>query len=159
MASQYLTLDEFKERTLLPDVYVDQVESVASGWTMKQVAQVSTLDIDGRLRKRYACPFQAPVPEAIKSWVTRIVSYRLMLRRGFDPADPQAEVIKQDADDALAQIKEAADGEVRLFDLPVTDTNGATGIVKGGPLAITINSPYEAVYRRERRAREQDGGW
>lgn len=156
MASSYLTLDQFKARTVLPDSYVDSVETRASGFTLAQIAQVSSLDLDGRLRKRYAAPFQAPVPEAILVWVTRIVSFRVLTRYGWDPQDPTCSLVQQDLNDALAQIKEAADAVDGLWDLPLRDDTTASGIVAPATRAYSEQGPYVGLSKQAALGREED---
>lgn len=138
----YNTLAEFKTRSLLPPDYVDAVEAVQPGFTAAQLESCARLDIDARLAKRYAVPFAAPVPEAVKSWETRIVTHRVCLRRGVDPSDLQQADIRDDAAAAKREIEEAANSETGLFDLPLRADTTASGISKGGPRGYSEQSPY-----------------
>ncbi len=151
----YLDLDAFRARTLAPAVYVDDVEAAHAGWLDGQLAAWSR-KIDSRLRKRYAVPFAEP-NETVKEWLTQIVTLRLFLKRGVDANDEQFETIRQDAQDALAEIKEAADSEEGLFDLPLLDAADGSAISKGGPLGYGEASPYVWTDRQVATARDEDG--
>lgn len=140
--SQYLTLAEFRAITTMPWGDVDDLEVAAPGWIVNQVIVASGL-IDGRLRKRYAAPFVAPVPDIVRSWTARIVTLRAYLRRGVDARDAQFQVILDDATRAEAEIKEAADSKDGLFELPIRQDLPTTGgIARGGPLGYSEASPY-----------------
>jgi hypothetical protein len=152
----YLTLAEYKLLSLLPAEFVDGVEDVEPGWVLAQLTQVSRLEIDGRLRKRYAVPFEAPVPEAVKAWVARIVDVRLMVRRGVDPQDVQFDLVREDATNAKAELKEAANGQDGLYELPLRADTADSGIVKGAPRSYSEASPYVWTSRQARRGRGED---
>lgn len=137
----YLDLPTFKTLTLMPASDVDALESLASGWIGTQLEYYSRW-IDSRLRKRYAVPFPDPAPEAVREWLNRIVTMRAFLRRGVDPNDAQFAAIVADRDAALADIKEAADSETGLFELPLLDASDASDVSKGGPYAYSEQSPY-----------------
>lgn len=140
--SQYLTLTEFRAITTMPWGDVDDLEIAAPGWIVNQVIVVSGL-IDGRLRKRYAAPFEVPIPDIVRSWAARIVTLRAYLRRGVDARDAQFQVILDDATRAEAEIKEAADSKDGLFELPIRqDLPTSGGIARGGPLGYSEASPY-----------------
>lgn len=141
MAS-YLTLLEFEDRTVLPVEYVAAIEASRPGWTLVQL-EMSSRWVDARLRKRYAVPFQTPTPEIVLQWVTRLVTFECWQRRGYDPADPSMERAEKDADTARAEVLEAANGEVGLFDLPARqDLPSASGVVRSGPRVYSEASPY-----------------
>jgi Protein of unknown function (DUF1320) len=140
----YLTVAEFKDRTVAPQEYVDEVETRQAGWTLKQLELWSKW-IDARLAKRYAVPFVAPLPECVLNWLTRIVTWELYLKRGIDPTDAQNEQIKERADGALDEVKEAADNDKGLFELPIRVMSGKDdeGVTRGSPLAHTEAGPYK----------------
>lgn len=137
----YLTLEQFTGRSLMPDVDIDALEAVAPGWIEGQLEYYSRW-LDARLRKRYAVPFAAPAPEAVREWLARIVTVRCYMRRGVDPNDEQFTAIKADRDEAVAEVREAADSESGLFDLPFVDASDASGVSKGGPYSYSEASPY-----------------
>jgi hypothetical protein len=141
MSSAYLTTAEFKTYTVMPAVDVDALEAAAPNWLANQLLSAS-VHLDARLRKRYAVPFAAPVPEIVKMWVTRVVTLRAYLRRGVDASDLQFAEIKADADTAVAEVKEAADAAAGLFDLPLRADSTASAITAPSPLAYSESSPY-----------------
>lgn len=152
----YLTTSEFKTRSLIPSGYVDDIEAVDDGWTLIQLEEASAW-IDSRLRKRYAAPFTSPYPVAVLSWLTKLVTVRCYLKRGVEATDEQFVSIQQDAMDAKAEIKEAADSNVGLFDLPLRSDTTATGIDRSGPWSYSEQSPYVGFSRQARTGRTEDG--
>jgi hypothetical protein len=154
MAS-YLTLAAFRLRTLMPQVDINVIEGETSGFTDARLATHSA-KIDTRLRKRYAVPFAAPIPEAVLEWLTKIVTFELYLKRGVDPADQSIALIRADKEQAEAELKEAADAVDGLFDLPLNDTKDGTAITKGAPLAYVETSPYVAFDLQRTNGRGDD---
>lgn len=154
MAS-YLTLAEFKARTLMPASSVDAIELVSAGWLLIQLDEASAW-IDSRLRKRYAAPFESPYPIAVLSWVARLVTVRAFLKAGVPPTDEQFQAIQKDADDARAEVLEAATSDVGLFDLPLRSDTTATGISKSGPMSYSEQSPYAWARDQRRIGRNED---
>jgi hypothetical protein len=137
----YLTVAEFRELTVLPGEFVDEIESDQIGWLDAQLKRWSAW-IDSRLAKRYDAPFSSPYPDAVTGWLTSLVSKRLLLRRGIDATDAQFIVIDEDEQEARDEIKEAADSDTGLFDLPLRGDTDATGVSRGGPFAYSEQSPY-----------------
>lgn len=138
----YLNLNDFKARTIMPATDVDDLETIAAGWVDLQLEQCSRW-IDSRLRKRYAAPFDVGTcPEIVKSWLTRLVTLRAYLRRGVDATDGQLDLIREDAAAALEEIKEAANAVDGLFDLPLKDSDPATGVTLGAPFGYSEPDPY-----------------
>ena len=151
----YLDLDEYKEYTVLPAVDIDDVETIQAGWIDRKLRAVSYA-VDARLRKRYAVPFSAPYPDAVCDWVARIMDPLLLKKRGVDATDEQFVSIAEDATAAREEIKEAADAEEGLFDLPTLDTADASAISKGAPLGYSEASPYVGMDVQEELGREED---
>lgn len=139
--SAYLTLSEFKSRTVMPGEYVTAIERQDSGWTATRL-EVNSAEIDARLSKRYAVPFGSPPPIAIQRWLTAITTLECYLKRGFDPTDKQGALYVQHRDEALAEVKEAANAVDGLFELPLRADTSASGISKGFPKAYSEQSPY-----------------
>lgn len=137
----YLVLTDFRDLTIMPTASVDGIETDTPGWIDKQLAKWSRW-IDSRLIKRYAVPFEAPYPEVVTEWLTRIVTVRCFLKRGIDPNDDQWTLVKQDCDTALAEIAEAADSDTGKFELPMRADLTQDGITKGGPFGYSETSPY-----------------
>lgn len=137
----YLTLVEFVVRTVMPSEDVYELETRAPGFILARLT-VWTSKINARLRKRYAVPFDAPVNEIVLGWLAAIVTVEAYQKRGWNAADEQAAQIKADRDEAIAELKEAADSQAGLFDLPLRQNTTADGISRGGPLASSDASPY-----------------
>lgn len=150
----YLTLAAFKVRSLMPQTDVEALEALAPGFVDGQLEYYSRW-IDARLRKRYAAPFETP-NETVKEWLSRLVTVRCYLRRGVDPTDEQFVSIKEDRDEARDEIKEAADSETGLFDLPLLDAADGTAVSKGGPYGYSEQSPYVAFDRQAETGRTED---
>ena len=154
--SQYLTLTEFRSRSLMPSSDIDRLEDQEPGWIDQLLADWSDW-IDARLRKRYAAPFDPEVPVAVRRWLARLCTPRCYLKLGINPLDQQSETIQEDYNDARAEIKEAADSEEGLFDLPLKEeADAASGIVKGGPYAYSEQSPYVWADRQVQTGRSED---
>lgn len=156
MATPYLTFDEFKSLSVMPGEDLDALEQVSPGWIDTQLEYWSA-QIDSRLRKRYAAPFSSPYPIAVKGWLSRLVTVRAYLRRGVDPSDLQFAEIKADADAAVAEIKEAADANTGLFDLPLREDTTSTGVSKGAPMSYSEQSPFVWMDQQADIGRGEDG--
>jgi hypothetical protein len=137
----YLTLVEFKNLSVMPSGFVDEIEAVSPGWTLTQLT-LESARIDARLSKRYAVPFDLPAPICVQGWLAKIVTESAYRKRGYDPTDAQGRMYVADRDTAIAEIKEAADAIDGLFDLPLRADLTASGISKGGPRAYSEQSPY-----------------
>lgn len=137
----YLDVNGFSTRTIMPAADVAYLESVAAGFIAARLAVNSSV-INGRLGKRYA-PFLAPIPEIVLGWLVALTTYDAYLKRGYDPSSEQNGNIKDAYDQALADLKEAADGVDGLFDLPLRDGAAASAVTKGGPFVYSEPSPYD----------------
>ncbi len=138
---------DFRTRTIMPDHDVDELWGLRSGY-LEAACAGALADIVARLRKRYRTPFtdasgSNPRPEIVVAWQTKIVTPEAYRARGYNPADPQMEWAEKDRDRTYEQIKEAADAENGLYDIPLLVTQDPTGIVKGGPLGYAEPSPYD----------------
>lgn len=151
----YLTLAQWRLKTQMPASAVDALEAEASGYIDEQLEDESRW-IDARLAKRYAVPFVVPVPTAVTRWLARIVTESAYLRRGYNPDDQQAARFKELADEARAEIKEAADSEKGLFELPLREDTTAGGISKGAPMGYSEASPFVFMDRQVATGRDED---
>jgi hypothetical protein len=153
----YLTFDEFKAISVVPASYIDEIETVTAGWVAKRILMLSAY-IDSRLSKRYDAPFKAPYPFAVQDWVAKIVSLDVWMRRGVQPNDEEFAEYKAQAAQSYDELKEAANSEIGLFDLPLRADTSSTGIVKGAPLVSSEMSPYAWADEQARIGRQEDQG-
>ena len=99
---------------------------------------------------------EPPVPQAVLSWMTAILTEQMYKKRGRDAADPAMVDVTADAKLANDEITEAANSQTGLYDLPLNDAVDATGVSKGGPLSYTETSPYIAADIQEQLGRAED---
>lgn len=151
----YLDLAEYKNYSVLPSVDIDELETIQAGWIDRKLRAISR-SVDARLRKRYVVPFESPYPDAVLDWVARIMDPQTLKKRGVDATDEQFVSIAEDATAALEELKEAANAEDGLFDLPILDTADGSAISKGGPLAYSETSPYVWTDIEEETGRQED---
>lgn len=150
-----LTLDQFKDRTTMPATFVDELENVRPGWVAAQIVS-ETAWLYARLGKRYNVPFAEPVPEMALRWLTALVTKRCWLKRGFDPQEADMVEVQEDLKLALDEIKEAADSEVGLFELPLRADTNESGVSRGGTRVYSEQSPYVWVTKQARIGRDED---
>lgn len=151
----YLTVAQFRVESLMPGAQVDQLEALEPGFLEARLQRRSG-NIDARLRKRYAAPFESPVPDKVVEWLVALVNRDAYLKLGVDPLDAQMADILAGAKTAEDELKEAADSVDGLFDLPLRADTTATGISKGGPLGYSETSPYVWKDRQGARGRSED---
>lgn len=155
----YLDLAEYKKYSVLPSGDIDDVETVQAGWVDRRLRAISNA-VDARLRKRYSVPFSSPYPDQVCDWVARLMDPLTLRKRGVDATDEQYVSIEAEASMAREEIKEAADANEGLFDLPALDTADASAISKGGPLGYSEASPYVGGDVQVYYARDEDrDGW
>lgn len=152
----YLDLNAFAALTKLSSKNIDDAESDYPGWIDGQLSHWSRW-IDARLAKRYAVPFSEPVPEVVKGWLRSIVDPEVLTKIGMDPSDLDVDRIDRDALTAKEEIKEAANAQFGLFDLPLRADTRRSGISKGAPFAYTEASPYTWRDEQARSGRREDG--
>lgn len=139
--TQYLTTTQFALRTLAPSDYVTIVEADQPGWLDAQLAAKSRW-LDGKLAKRYAAPFASPYPELLLDWLTRIVTWRMYLKRGVDPTDREVQLVKEDAETAEREVDNAVSLAEARVELPLRENTTASGVTVGRPLTYTDSSVY-----------------
>lgn len=137
----YLDIAGFKVLSTMPVERIDELEAIAPGFLAAKLAAKSRW-IDARLTKRYAVPFAEPCPDTVKDWLARIVTPVAHVRLGVPATDEQFVVVQKDAEDAEAEVLEAAEAERGLFELPLREDTTASGVSKGGPLGYSEQSPY-----------------
>lgn len=155
MTTSYLTLSTLKLSSNAADEALDECEARYPGYIAQQIA-IASAKIDTRLRKRYAAPFDAPYPITVVEWCAAIVTERAMRKRGIDPTDEQAATYIADRTTAEAELLEAANAEVGLFDLPLRSDTTATGIVSPEPLASSQASAYVWMDEQAEQAGNED---
>ena len=151
MSSRYLDVTGFKLRTIMPSGDVDALETLEPGWTQQKIDDWGD-ELDARLGKRYAVPFgdagtpRTNVPPTVLRWLTALVTRDTYLKRGFNPSSQQDQLgIFGMAEKAETELKEAADSQAGLFELPLKASDTSDGITRGGPLAYSEASPYTAM--------------
>lgn len=132
---------DFRNRTPMPDTDVDLLWAKKPGY-LEAILRGELANIEGRLRKRYATPFN-PTPEIVVAWQSRLATPKAYLARGYSPNDQTMEQLLDDRKLALEEIKEAADAEEGLYDLPLKPDEDTTAISKGAPLGYSESSPYD----------------
>jgi phage gp36-like protein len=152
----YVDLPGFRARTLIDGPDVDLFESRNPGFIVQNLADWQS-EIDSRLRKRYAVPFAAPPPAIIIRWLVRLTTWDVWQKRGTNPQDPAIEKAEKAHDLALTQLKEAADSEEGLYDLPLLETDQRSAVVNGGPLGYAEQSPYTWTTIEAQDASREDG--
>ena len=154
----YLTFAEFRVLSLMPGAFIDAVETREPGFVDGQLLVYSDW-IDARLRKRYSVPFGAPVPNIVRSWLARIVTPRVWHQRGHDPTDLSYPLVAADDAEAREEIKEAANSDEGLFDLPLRSDSSLSGINSAGfPRLYSETSPYVFTDEQVATGRTEDGG-
>lgn len=159
--SGYITVDDFRLRALLPTMVLDAIETAEPGWLQAQIDVVSA-EIDARLAKRYVTPIPAvigqPYPAILGKWVVDLVSLNAWLKRGVSSTDEAFQEYKAKAERAYTEMREAADADQGLFELPyrVTGPSSISTITRGTPRVYSEQSPYVAFDRQARVGRSED---
>lgn len=151
----YLTVAEFSKRTIMPQAQIARIETRDPGWLDMQL-ESSSRWIDARLAKRYRVPFRGHVPEQVRSWVARMVTLRAYLSHGINASDQQLALVTSDAEKAEAEVREAANGEIGLIDLPASDEIGTSAVTEGSPRFYSETSPYVSLDVQRARGRADD---
>lgn len=160
-----LDVSMFKARTLMTSGDVDELESVEPGWLAARLT-INTSKIHARLAKRYETPFALPsgspriaqAPEIVLGWLVDLTTEEAYEKRGYNPSSEQDARIAARAAEARAELKEAADSESGLFDLPLRqDATGTSGVTLGGPFGYSEASPYAWTDAQRDAVRDQGG--
>jgi Bacteriophage Mu, Gp36 len=152
--ASYLDVDAFRNRTIMPQELIDRLEEVRPGWLAAQL-ESSSRWADMYLAKRYSVPFSAPYPEAVKSWVARMVTKGAYGAHGFPASEEQLALITSDSEKAEEEIKQAADGQLGLIDLAPSDQSAAK-VMYGGTRVYSETSPYVSKDVQRTAARRED---
>lgn len=143
----------------IPSAIIQQLESEQPG-AFDAICEAISRTFDARLHKRYATPFKEPVPEIIRINVSMVVAYQVWLKVGFNPQSEQDALLKMARDDALEWLKEAANAETGLDELPSREDPASgddSAAKRTRPLARTDASPYTWTRRQADRVRSERG--
>jgi hypothetical protein len=149
--ASYLTLDEWRTRSVMPPGDVERLEDVRPGFVAARLSMRSA-ELNARLAKRYAVSFGAPAPELVCLWLTVIVTLDAYEALGFPPGTDTARIVDA-AKAAQDAAKEAADGQAGLYDLPLRANTDASGVERGGPLGYSEPGPYDWMDRQREEVR------
>lgn len=142
----YLTFAEYKARSRVRDSIIDRAGSAK----VEAFLAERSSKIRARLVKRYAVDFQDPgaPPDVLLGWLGALVDRDVQEYVGGVPEGREDEWIVKRADQAEAEIKEAADSETGLFELPLrnTDPLGSSAINKGAPIVVELGLTVHDVY-------------
>lgn len=157
--SQYLLVPQYAVLTLLPSIRIEDLQTtygpqVPGGPTWLDNTLIAYSDtIDIRLRKRYVAPFLPPYNPQLQLWLRRLVDPVAYQKLGIDASDKQIDTLIEDAKAVLLELKEAADAQNGLYDLPLrADAPGESGIVSPKILSRSDPTPYDWMYRQAARA-------
>jgi hypothetical protein len=98
----------------------------------------------------------SPVPGEVLSWLTILVTPDVLVRHGYSYTDPSMVNFMADRKQAMDELKEAADSNTGLWDLPIVNEDSGSGISTGGPFWYTEASPYVASDELGRQGRADD---
>lgn len=142
----YLTVDEFKARTVMPARDVDDLQTRYPTFLTNLLEDWSA-EIDARLAKRYDVPFDASSPpRVIQRWLTSLVTREAYLKRGVQATSDMDLLIIGQAEQAEKNLAEAANSEVGLFSLPIKQSApNASGVKKLFPRISSGSSPYDFI--------------
>lgn len=140
--SLYVDLPTFTTLATIPRADVQRFEADNPGFIAARSA-LHQAWIDARLKKRYVVPFDFDEPPTIVvMWLVALLTLDVFERRGYNPSTAEIQPMRDAATRALDEVREAADAEKGLFDLPLLADASASGVTAGGPLAYTETSPY-----------------
>ncbi len=139
----------------MPGDDVDLLEEREAGFLDATIGGVRA-EVYAQLRKRYDVTFPSGVPDIVWRWIARIVTPEAYDKRGGNPSDATLTTIRDAATLARTQIKEAADAEAGLYDLPLLADKSGSAITRGGPRGYAEQSPYSAKRRQVDAGRAED---
>jgi phage gp36-like protein len=138
----------------IPASVLAEFEAANPGRVAAMIVAISRL-MDSYLFKRYATPFVAPVPEAVKFHGTQILSHQLRVIIGFDPGSAQDEQIVDARKAAFAWLEQAANSRDGLVELPLREPDpgkaDAAGVSRHKARAFSYRSAID--WHREQKGR------
>ena len=155
MATGYFDAEYMRTMGSVPAAVLDDWSAENPGRLEALIFAISRL-MDSYLFKRYATPFDAPVPEVIKFRGTQILSHQLRVIIGFDPGSRQDEQIILAKDDAFMWLTNAAKpGGDAIVGLPLREPadgkKDVTGVARRKARAFSYERAID--WHRERRGR------
>ena len=155
----YLTLAQYRSITTLDGSVVDLC--TAKGKDAQRWLDMASAHIRSRLVKRYAVDFvtPGPTPDKIIEWLVLLVDIPVCKCAGVTPEGRVDDWTREDEKRVNDELKEAADAENGMFELPLrnTDPTGNSAINKGGPLVASNNTIYG--YFDDQASARDEGGW
>lgn len=137
----YLTFAQYKLGTTIKGGLVDLCgQAKVEEWLDRQSNKICN-----RLVKRYAVNFTDPGPVAgqIKDWLTILVDINVLKFTGGVPDGREDEWASNDLKTVNDELKEAADSEKGLFELPLRNTDiSGSAVNVCAPLGYSEQSPY-----------------
>jgi hypothetical protein len=138
----YLTFAEYRSKSRIKNALIDTCGQPK----VEQFLEEYSGTIRDRLTKRYAVDFTdpGPVPATIAKWLVWGVDYDVLFYVGGNPEGREDEFAKERWTLANDELKEAANSETGLFELPLrnTDPLGNSAINKGGPFVKSFLTPF-----------------
>lgn len=142
----YLALAAYRSITTIDGSVVDVC--TAKGKDVTRWLELKSAHIRARLVKRYAVDFTdpGPTPDKIIEWLVKLVDIEVWACAGGLPEGREDGWADKDRDRVEAELKEAADSDTGLFELPLrnTDPLGNAAINKGGPFVQEYLTPFDA---------------
>lgn len=102
--SSYVTVDEMSQLAIAPA----RLSNVPWELQQKILDSVSSL-ADSHLASRFPVPVTPG--DDLKQAIAHIAAFRLLLRRGFNPADDSAQAMKELHDSSMQWLKDVAEGD------------------------------------------------
>ena len=130
----YIDVAYLKSMGSLPSTFIDELlpTDPSDPNVVETTIEGVSRYMDSFLLKRYATPFQEPVPISVKFHCAQIVSHQLRIKVGFDPNSQQDEQIIRLRDEAFDWLKMAASASEGLVELPLREPDpgekDATGV-------------------------------
>lgn len=151
--SQYLTYDEVINLGCIPSEYVDELDTTDPGIVLKVVQHVSGV-FDSYLQKRYETPFQSDkIPDGLKEQLAQVVSFKLYMRRGFNPSSTQDQYIKDLYTEAMDWLVKASKGEIELDRF----ADQTPDLDEMGPFVYADAGPYTWVDQQKKGSQDECG--
>lgn len=141
-----LSLAAYKSITTIEASYVDLCAT--KGKDVQTWLDIHWSHIKARLVKRYAVASDfnnGSTPGKIKEWLVILTDIDVWKCVGGQPKGRVDGWADEDRLRVEEELKEAANAETGLFELPLLDTDalGASAINKGGPYASLFVSPFD----------------